>query len=52
MLGFVFQGDVEELVKLIQEQGAAGVKGYMKAFVGSPDTLVILGDHVLPAQPW
>ena len=46
------QGDAQEVKRLVKEKGAAGIKGYFRAFVEEPDTLVVLADHMLPAQPW
>jgi hypothetical protein len=46
------QGDAAELIQLIIDKGPAGGKGYFRAFVENDDTLVVLADQMLPAQPW
>ena len=39
-------------MQLIIDKGPAGMKGYFRAFVENDDTLVVLADQMLPAQPW
>jgi hypothetical protein len=42
----------DEVVRIVQKQGVAGLKGYFVADLKSRDELVIKTSEILAAQPW